>query len=524
MRPAGQAAAPGVLSGPGMNGTASPPGAEPTDRETLLRFLTTIPRDDTARIVAAGAGYCLGLIDGRAEVYAEIAHAGEDVIASPEWKKVVRQPTDHELARRRGEHMPCFRDCGTCTQCRRSKRWWAQERGYTVTDHDEVLEIAERIGRGSGRRVVLTPASDIHIRPVRWLWADRLPIGALCISAGRVGVAKSQHAVWLAAQLTRGTLPGIHYGAPRAVIYAATEDSWEMTIAPRLAVADADMTRVYRIDVRADDDEHATLTLPVDTEQLAQAICDHGVALIVLDPLLSTIDAGINDYRQREVPSALEPIVAVADQTRCTVLGIAHFTKAAGPDPLLLISGSVGFGALIRAGLGFAHDDDSGDYVLSTIKNNLGREDLRSLAYSIEPVEIDTDEGPSQVSRFVLGVESDRHVRDMLRDQSAKSRPADDDDQGDQWLADLLAAGRVESNEVYKHADAAGYSKDQAKRAKARIGAVATHPVIPGPWYWELPQGSAKGVNGALPEEGALSLLGCSLGRRRRRRRARLGR
>jgi len=32
--------------------------------------------------------------------------------------------------------------------------------------------------------------------------------------------------------------------------------------------------------------------------------------------------------------------VSVADPTRCTTLGIAHFPKASGTDPLLLIAGA----------------------------------------------------------------------------------------------------------------------------------------------------------------------------------------
>ncbi|MGH4027293.1 MAG: hypothetical protein ACRDRV_22210 [Pseudonocardiaceae bacterium] len=62
---------------------------------------------------------------------------------------------------------------------------------------------------------------------------------------------------WLAAQVTQGTLPGIHHGHPRAVIYAATEDSWERTIAGRLKVAGADLNRVYRVDV-----EHLGTAVP----------------------------------------------------------------------------------------------------------------------------------------------------------------------------------------------------------------------------------------------------------------------
>jgi len=56
--------------------------------------------------------------------------------------------------------------------------------------------------------VFITRASDIKPRPVRWLWPDRIPAGALILLAGREGIGKkSLVGVHLAAQITRGALP-----------------------------------------------------------------------------------------------------------------------------------------------------------------------------------------------------------------------------------------------------------------------------------------------------------------------------
>lgn len=49
-------------------------------------------------------------------------------------------------------------------------------------------------------------------------------------------------AYWAAAQVTRGELPGVYAGAPKDVLIAATQDSWEHTIVPRLIAAAADLT------------------------------------------------------------------------------------------------------------------------------------------------------------------------------------------------------------------------------------------------------------------------------------------
>jgi len=81
--------------------------------------------------------------------------------------------------------------------------------------------------------VRLTPADHIQLAPTHWVWEGRIPAGALVLGAGREGTGKSLLCAWLAAQLTRGALPGIHHGSPVAVVYAAAEDSWERTIARR---------------------------------------------------------------------------------------------------------------------------------------------------------------------------------------------------------------------------------------------------------------------------------------------------
>ncbi|MGI8761310.1 MAG: AAA family ATPase [Jatrophihabitantaceae bacterium] len=386
--------------------------------------------------------------------------------------------------------------------------------GTSIRDVGSSVPSVVSSRRTGDRQLSLTPASHITMRPVRWLWqtgdedgAGRIPQGVVVIGAGRAGIGKSQFGAWLAAQITRGTLPGALHGAPAGVIYAAAEDSYEMTVVPRLGAAGADLERVYRINVQTTTTDTAgALTLPVDTAALGDLIRAHDVAMLVLDPLLSMIDASVNDYRAREVRAALEPLVAVADATRCTVYAIAHFTKAAGSDPLLLIGGSAGFGQLVRAALGFGRDEDTGECVLSTIKNNLGREDLPSLSYTIEPVTLDTDAGPSNVSRFVFGAESERHVRDLLREHST-DEDVDARDEAVQWLGKYLAdgGGRAIASDALKAAARDGIAKSTLTRARRRAGVASSKDGFGGPWIWQLattpdapdaPQHSDRGATG----------------------------
>jgi AAA domain len=168
---------------------------------------------------------------------------------------------------------------------------------------------------------------------------------------------------------------------------------------PRLIVAGADLDLVYRIEVITGG--HAVgLSLPVDIGGLSGEITRTGAALLSVDPLVSALSSGIDTHRDSEVRTALEPLGRLADSTGAAILGNAHFSKGSGTNPLALILGSAAFANASRAALAFARDDSTGAHVLSVAKQNLGRTDLPSLAYEIEDVILDTDEGPAHVGRL----------------------------------------------------------------------------------------------------------------------------
>lgn len=376
--------------------------------------------------------------------------------------------------------------------------------------------VGEEEAESAGRKLVLTPASAIRIRPVRWLWDTtpenapptshgRIPMNSLTIAAGGPGLGKSQCAAWFTARVTTGTLPGELYGKPRSVIYAATEDSWTYTIAPRLVAAGADLDRVFRIDVQDDEEMHARLTLPRDISLVGKAAEAYSVGLLVADPLLSMIDSSINDYRAAEVRSALEPLVAAADRYGFTILGLAHFTKAGGADPLSRIAGSGAFGQLIRSLIAFAKqeaEDGTEEFVMSLEKNNLGRLGLPSYTYTIQPVTVDTPEGPSYVSRFVLGPESSTSVREVMRaETSGESGGAASEVvewlQG--WLTDL--GGSDEAREIKKAARKEGYSESAVDRAKKKLGIKSRQQGFgrDRTSHWYLPEAWERDVVANLP-------------------------
>lgn len=415
--------------------------------------------------------------------------AGVPTIATgPYYARLVRDAADRRLLTELSQRLASAGESSTVEE--RDLVLADVRRRLEVLDDPDVAEVD-----ASTHRIKLTRAADIRLRPVVWAWEDRIPAGTIALIPGREGIGKSLALVWLTANLTRGTLPGIHHGTPRPVFYAATEDSWEHTIAPRLVAAGADLDLVYRVEVeQVLSGSTWPLMLPRDCGLLTAEMKRLDVAMLALDPLMSVIAAGIDTHRDRELRTALDPLARLADETDAAVVALAHFNKSSSSDASNLITGSRAFSAVARAVISIARDAESedGTCILSQTKNNLGRLDLPNLTYVIDATTVETDEGDAHVGRLRFTGESDRSVSDVL---SAGTGGDGDDRQdrasADDFLRQVLGNGPRLSRDVDEEAGVLGISESTLKRAKRRLG-VTAHQIRneqrnKNEWWVELP-------------------------------------
>ena len=358
------------------------------------------------------------------------------------------------------------------------------------------------------RSVTLTPASEIHIRPVRWLWEGRLAQGTLALLGGREGVGKSTIAYTTIADVTRGRLAGVYAGASRGVIVAATEDSWEHTIVPRLMAAGADLALVYRVNVTTTEGTEGSLSLPRDLTELERLTRERDVALILLDPLLSRLDAALDTHKDAEVRQALEPLVRLASATDAVVLGLIHVNKSTTSDPLTMLMGSRAFAAVARSVLFVMADpDDENRRLLGTPKNNLGRCDLQTLAFRIVGAKVaETPEGEVWTGKVEWLGETAQTIREAIvaageadGDKTATAEAAD-------WLIDYLTGvgGQADSKGIKDAAKAAGHNLAALQRARKRLRLVDEARGYPRRTYWAIRQSSHPAVV-APPGETAMN-------------------
>ena len=226
--------------------------------------------------------------------------------------------------------------------------------------------VDETVPQNGYRKLTLTPASSFRPARVKWGWVGRMPVGELTLIPGREGIGKSLLLAWLAAGITRGKLPGEFEGTPRAVLYAANEDSWSYTITPRLLAAGADLDMVYRVTVHKPDMESdARLSLPIDCALIPDAAREVKAAALMLDPIVSLVDEKLSVNQSAELRRALEPLRDAAEKAGIIVPALVHFNKAVDIDVLSKIPGARAWAEVARAAFALAADTEDGGYVAS---------------------------------------------------------------------------------------------------------------------------------------------------------------
>jgi predicted ATP-dependent serine protease len=88
-------------------------------------------------------------------------------------------------------------------------------------------------------------AAEVDPEPVEWLWEGFLAKRTVTILSGEPGVNKSTMAYGIAAGLSVGKS-----GKPANSLVLTTEDSFPMTVRPRLEAAGADLTRIRFLEKR----------------------------------------------------------------------------------------------------------------------------------------------------------------------------------------------------------------------------------------------------------------------------------
>ena len=203
-----------------------------------------------------------------------------------------------------------------------------------------------------------------------------------------------------------------------------------------------------------------------------------------------------DSHKNTETRRGLQPLVDLAAECRCALIGITHFQKGGqGTDPSMRVIGSVAFTALARVVMVAAKvqsEDDKPLRVLARAKSNIGPDD-GGFEYHLEQTEIQTDVFASHVA---WGNAVEGSARELLTD------PDDDAGNDANDAATILQAELV--SDCWTPADAAkkavtrqGFTAKQVWSASKKLGVIRKKGGMTAGWYWRLP----GGVDPELPAE-----------------------
>jgi hypothetical protein len=307
-------------------------------------------------------------------------------------------------------------------------------------------------------------AADVHPIPVEWLWTDRIPLGMVTVFTGFPGAGKSTILYDLAARTSR---------EGKAVLVATAEDHLAAVVRPRLEAAGANLELVHIVT-----DE---LTLPDDVGKLSGWVTNLGVAMFMLDPLVAFIGETVNTHRDHHVRRVLAPVGDVAEATGAAGVVVVHTNKGMGADPLLRVSGSIGFTGAARSVVIAAEDpQDDGRRIFAVVKSNLA-EMPPALAYRLVGEELPEGIRTSRVDW--LGEAPEIDVRELLSVRDLEERSS-----REEAIEYLRGTGIMEeaqpAPDLLKDAEALGINAKTLQRARRALGAVVSKVGFPGVTYW----------------------------------------
>jgi putative DNA primase/helicase len=237
-------------------------------------------------------------------------------------------------------------------------------------------------------------AEKVEMLPIEWIWPYRFAAGEMALIAGDGGLGKSSLLLAIAGIITRGgEWPDKSGRAPLgSVIVVSAEDSRETTLKPRLVALGADLAQINFVVAKVVIKK--TGSPPMVNPKTLQDVLywkevirrSSGCKMMIVDPIPSYLGRGINDGKNAELRSVLEPFIElVARPAGICLAANTHLNKNIGTStPLHRITGNTAYGNLPRNVHFVVRDPDNADKrIFKQAKCNNAPDDLPAVAYSL---------------------------------------------------------------------------------------------------------------------------------------------
>ena len=280
----------------------------------------------------------------------------------------------------------------------------------------------------------IVKASDIEPKEVKWLWYPYIPFGKVTLLQGDPGDGKSKFMLSLAALLSKGE---------------------------HLPFAKEDMK-----------------SLSFGDNRIREAIEKYNAKLLILDPMSSYIGESCSMNNANETRAEFNHLIAVAKDTGCAIVIIAHMNKMRDTNPLYRTNGSIDIAGAARSILAItrtANKEAPAERYLVQVKSNLAPTGSAILFEVAES-------GVNFVSELEMTAE------EAFSSLAPKmGRPSKKELKAKEFILEMLKDGEMLANDCEAKLEEAGFKKSTIKKAKKKAGVVSHKKGFL--WYWSLPMG-----------------------------------
>jgi hypothetical protein len=273
----------------------------------------------------------------------------------------------------------------------------------------------------------ITVIGDVAPKRIVWLEDELVARGMLTGLVAPGGTVKGLYGIHLAAKLAERN---------EKTLFLCSEDALDYIIRPRFQAAGCDAKLALALDIETAEGTRA-LHFPSDLPVLGAAIAENGPRLVVIDPIASYLDHGLDMAKNNQMREILQPLIALARETDTAIIPVYHLGKERGRGAI----GSVAFEDACRQVLTAARDDEDEDVRhLELTKTNIGRTGYgRKLRIEEVPLEIDGE--TVSVAKLIDEGRSNKSVHALLARKQAPGPDPSQRHSARELLCQLLAAG-----------------------------------------------------------------------------------
>ena len=333
---------------------------------------------------------------------------------------------------------------------------FAENAGMTVSRVSAVLWCFARniYRKGEQRKMIenemtvsvpleVVKASEIEPKEVKWLWYPYIPVGKVTLLQGDPGDGKSKLMLSIAALLSKGEpLP-----------FTETEENLIFI-------------------------KEGEKSLSFGDNRIREAIEMYHAKLLILDPMSSYIGESCSMNNANETRAEFNHLIAVAKDTGCAIVIIAHMNKMRDTNPLYRTNGSIDIAGAARSILAITRTPNKevpAERYLVQVKSNLAPTGS-AILFEV------SEKGVDFISEMEMTAE------EAFQSLAPKiGRPNDKEVKAKAFLMEMLKDGEMLSSDCEEKLEAAGFRKSTIKKAKKNAGVISRKKGFL--WYWSLPMG-----------------------------------